>query len=189
MNPVVIVVIIVVVLLVLWFISTMNKLIRANATVEEAFSGMDIYLKKRYDLIPNIVATVKGYAAHEKETLVEVINARNAAAGADRSSKEAVAQAESELSAAMNRLMVVVEQYPNLKADAQFLDLQRQLASIETEIAQSRKYYSGAVKQYNLLVEMFPSSIVASLTKHAKAAYFEVSGEHERENVTVDFSK
>lgn len=178
-----------VIALLIWFVATRNKLVMADTNVEEAFSGMDIYMKKRYDLIPNLVETVKGYAAHESETLENVIAARNAAYGADRSDKEGVAKAEGELAGALSRLMVVAEQYPNLKADAQFLDLQRQLQSIETDIAQSRKYYSGSVKQYNQLVRMFPSSIVASMSGFKTAAYFEIADDAERNAPTVSFSK
>lgn len=184
-----IVAVVVVLALLIWFISTRNKLVVADTNVEEAFSGMDIYMKKRYDLIPNLVEAVKGYAAHESETLENVIAARNAAYGADRSNKEGVAKAEGELSSAISRLMVVAEQYPNLKADAQFLDLQRQLQAIEADIAQSRKYYSGSVKQYNQIVRMFPSNIVASMTGFKTAAYFEIADDVERNAPKVDFSK
>jgi len=179
----------IVVILLIWFVATRNKLVVADTNVEEAFSGMDIYMKKRYDLIPNLVEAVKGYAAHESETLENVIAARNAAYGASRADKEGVAKAEGELTSALSRLMVVAEQYPNLKADAQFLDLQRQLQSIETDIAQSRKYYSGSVKQYNQLVRMFPSSIVASMSGFKTAAYFEIADDAERNAPKVDFSK
>ena len=179
----------IVVILLIWFVSTRNGLVVADTNVEEAFSGMDIYMKKRYDLIPNLVAAVKGYAAHESETLEKVIAARNAAYGADRTDKESVAKAESELTSAISRLMVVAEQYPQLKADAQFLDLQRQLQSIENDIAQARKYYSGSVKQYNQKVRMFPSSLVAGMSGFKTAPYFEIADAAERDVPTVDFSK
>ena len=179
----------IVIILLVWFIATRNGLVVADTNVEEAFSGMDIYMKKRYDLIPNLVASVKGYAAHESETLENVIAARNAAYGANRADKESVAKAESELTSAISRLMVVAEQYPELKADAQFLDLQRQLQSIENDIAQARKYYSGSVKQYNQKVRMFPSSIVAGMSGFKTAPYFEIADDAERTAPTVDFSK
>ncbi|MBE6753956.1 MAG: LemA family protein [Ruminococcaceae bacterium] len=181
-----IIVIAAVLLLAIWFISTMNKLTRANLTVEEAFSGMDIQLKKRYDLIPNIVNTVKGYAEHEKETLENVIAARNTAISAPAGTAEAAA-AEKELSGAISRLMAIAENYPDLKANVQFLDLQRQLSTIETDIAQSRKYYSGAVKKYNELVQLFPSSIIAGICGRKTVSFYEVGSETERENVTVQF--
>ena len=180
---------IVVVLLIIWFVSARNGLVAADTDVEEAFSGMDIFMKKRYDLIPNLVNTVKGYAAHESETLEKVIAARNSAYTANRSNKEDVAAAETQLTGALSKLFAIAEQYPNLKADTQFLDLQRQLQSIETDIAQARKYYSGAVKKYNQKVRMFPSSIVAGLSGFKTAPYFEITNASERESVTVDFSK
>lgn len=176
-------------ILIIWFIASRNGLVAADTDVEEAFSGMDIYMKKRYDLIPNLVNTVKGYAAHESETLEKVIAARNSAYGADRSDKANVAKAEGDLSGALTHLFAIAEQYPQLKADTQFLDLQRQLQSIETDIAQARKYYSGSVKKYNQKVRMFPSSVVASICGFKKAPYFEVKNESERDSVTVDFSK
>ncbi len=179
----------IVIILLIWFIATRNGLVVADTNVEEAFSGMDIYMKKRYDLIPNLVASVKGYPAHESETLEKVIAARNAAYGANRADKESVAKAESELTSAISRLMVVAEQYPQLKADAQFLDLQKQLQSIENDIAQARKYYSGSVKQYNQKVRMFPSSIVAGMSGFKTAPYFEIADDAERAVPTVDFSK
>jgi len=178
-----------VIALLVWFIATRNKLVVADTNVEEAFSGMDIYMKKRYDLIPNLVATVKGYAEHESSTLEAVIAARNAAYKADRSDKESLAAAESNLAGALSRLMVVSEQYPQLQADTQFLNLQQQLRQIETDIAQARKYYSGSVKQYNQKVRMFPSSIVAGMSGFKPAAYFEITEADEREAPTVDFSK
>ena len=176
-----------VLLIAVWFVSTMNSLIKSKTTVEEAFSGMDIYLKKRYDLIPNLVETVKGYAAHEKETLENVIAARNSAVSVDRTDINGVEAAEKNLQGAIGRLLAIAEAYPDLKADSQFLNLQNQLQSIENDIAQSRKYYSGAAKLYNQKILMFPSSIVASLTGHKKVAYFEVSDAAQRENVQVSF--
>ncbi|MBQ6796491.1 MAG: LemA family protein [Clostridia bacterium] len=178
---------VIVVLLIIWFVSTMNALIQKKMTVEEAFSGMDVYLKKRYDLIPNLVNTVKGYAEHERETLDSVISARNNAASANRGDINAAVESEKTLDSAVSRLFAIAENYPNLKADTQFLNLQGELRSVENDIAQSRKYYNGAVKQYNVKVAMFPSSIVAGMTGHKKAAFFEVSDDTQRENVEVKF--
>lgn len=188
MKWTVIIIIVAVAAIALWFISTMNSLIKSKTTVEEAFSGMDIYLKKRYDLIPNLVATVKGYAAHEKDTLESVIAARNSAVSVDRTDLNGVAEAEKNLQGALGRLLAIAEAYPDLKADSQFLNLQNQLQGIENDIAQSRKYYSGAAKIYNQKILMFPSSIVAGLTGHKKVSYFEITDAAQRENVTVDFS-
>lgn len=177
----------VVVILIIWFIATSNGLVKRKLTVEEAFSGMDIFLKKRYDLIPNLVNTVKGYAEHEQETLQGVISARNQAAGANRNDINETIESEKNFSSAISRLFAIAESYPNLKADSQFLNLQGQLSSVENDIAQARKYYNGAAKQYNYKVAMFPSNIVAGMTGHKKVSFFEVSDEAQRENVKVEF--
>lgn len=190
MNPGLIIGIVaaaIVILLIIWFVSTMNALIQKKMTVEEAFSGMDVFLKKRYDLIPNLVNTVKGYAEHERETLEGVISARNNAASANRGDINTAVENEKAFDNAISRLFAIAENYPNLKADSQFLNLQDELRSVENDIAQSRKYYNGAVKQYNVKVAMFPSSIVAGMTGHKKAAFFEVSDSAQRENVEVKF--
>lgn len=180
----------VVVVLVLWVIVGYNSLVRRKAMVEEAFSGMDVYLKKRYDLIPNLVNTVKGYATHEKETLDSVVAARSAAlGGASSGDINARVSAESKLDSALGRLLVVAEQYPNLKSDQSFLDLQAQLKAIELDVAQSRKYYNGAARQYNEATRTFPSVVLASIFGFRAVSYFEVSSEAEREAPVVDFSK
>ena len=162
-----------------------NGFIRLKNQCDEAFATMDVYLKKRYDLIPNLVETVKGYAAHEKETLQGVIEARNMAAGA--ATLEEKAAGEKALAGNLRGLFAIAESYPNLKADSQFLNLQGQLSSVENDIAQARKYYNGAAKQYNYKVAMFPSNIVAGMTGHKKVSFFEVSDEAQRENVKVEF--
>jgi LemA protein len=145
---------------------------------------MDVYLKKRYDLIPNLVETVKGYASHEKDTLEKVIAARNMAASA--TSVEDKMAGENALTGTLKTLFAVAESYPDLKANQNFMDLQKQLQSLEGEIAQSRKYYNGVVKQYNTKTEIFPSNIIAGIFGFVKAPYFEIE-EGERENVKVSF--
>lgn len=188
MSPIVWVVIGVVVLIILWFISVYNSLVRLRALYEEAFSGMDIYMKKRYDLVPNLVETVKGYAAHESGTLEAVINARNRAVNiSGTGSVEDRIKSEGELSDAISRLMVVVEQYPQLKADSQFLNLSQQLSAIEDDIAQARKYYNGAVRQFNTKIAIFPASIVASMGSFTKQPYFEMEDTSERQTPKVQF--
>lgn len=171
-------------ILVFWYIATYNKLISFRNRKDEAFSTIDVYLRKRYDLIPNLVETVKGYAKHESQTLENVIAARSKAM---QSAPAERIENEKELSAALGRLMVLTENYPNLKADAQFLDLQRQLQAIETDIAQSRKFYNGVVKQYNVIIESVPSNIVANLSKFEKAPFFQVEEPQMREAVKVQF--
>lgn len=179
----------VVVIIVIWFIAVYNALVRLRALYEEAFSGMDIYMKKRHDLIPNLVETVKGYAAHESKTLESVIAARNRAVGAGSAgSAEDRIKCESELSSAISRLLVVVEQYPQLKADSQFLNLSNQLSAIENDISQARKYYNGAVRKFNTKIALFPASIVASICRFMKQPYFELDDVSDREAVQVSFS-
>ena len=151
----------VIVVLVIIIIVMYNGFIRLKNNCEEAFATMDVYLKKRYDLIPNLVETVKGYASHEKETLERVISARNMAQGA--------------------------ENYPDLKANENFLDLQHKLNMVEEDIANSRKYYNAVIKQFNTKCEVFPSNIIASIFHFEKKPMFEVDAEEERKNVKVSF--
>lgn len=172
-------------IIITWAISCYNTLIRLRNNNEEAFSTMDVYLKKRYDLIPNIVETVKGYAKHEKEALQAVISARNQAQAAITPSDKAVA--EKAFSGSIKTLMAVAENYPDLKANTNFMDLQGQLKQIETEIANSRKYYNACVKTYNTKREVFPSSIIARAKGFEKAVLFEISDAEERKNVKVQF--
>lgn len=175
----------VVVLLVLFVISAYNGLVKLRNMVEEAFSTMDVYLKKRYDLIPNLVETVKGYATHEKDTLQAVIEARNSALSA--STPEAKIEAENGLSQVMGRLFALSESYPDLKANTNFVDLQNQLKALETEIAQSRKYYNGIVRQFNTKLETFPTNLIANMFGFTRKPLFEVDNEVERQNVKVQF--
>ena len=151
----------------------------------EAFSTMDVYLKKRFDLIPNLVETVKGYSTHEKSTLEEVTKARASVSSA--TTTESRLEAEGQLSQALGRLMMVSEAYPDLKANVNFMDLQSQLKLMESEIASSRKYYNGVVKTYNIKVESIPSNIVAKLCKFHQRPLFEVDNVEERQNVKVQF--
>lgn len=175
----------IVVVLGLWFMSAYNNFVSWRNKVEEAFSTMDVYLVKRYDLVPNLVETVKGYAKHEKETLERVISARNMAVNA--TSIEDKIKAEGEFSGVLSRLFALSEAYPDLKANTQFLDLQAQLKVIEEDIAQSRKFYNGTTRQYNTMVEVFPNNIVANIFKFTKRPLFEVEDATQRQNVKVQF--
>ena len=168
-----------------WLISTYNKFVKMKNNIEEGFSTMDVYLKKRYDLIPNLVETVKGYVKHENEALTNVMNARNAAMSS--SDPESRAKNENALSGTLKTLFAVSENYPQLKADKHFSDLMIQLNTIETEITSSRKYYNGCVKVYNTKRELFPSSIIAKWFNFDKKPLFEVDNEEERKNVKVQF--
>lgn len=173
------------IILIIWIIASYNAFIKLRNNVDEGFSTMDVYLKKRFDLIPNLVETVKGYAKHEKETLEKVIAARNACAQAG-SMEEKIAS-EANLSSVLKQLAVVVEKYPELKADANFMELQSKLNELEEEIASSRKYYNGVTKAYNIKREVFPTNIIAKWFKFEKRNLYEVDNVEERKNVKVEF--
>ena len=179
-----IVIIVLVVLVLLWFIGVNNALISLRNKVRNQFSQIDIQLKKRYDLIPNLVETVKGYAKHESETLEAVMKARASYASATTDSEKV--EASNEMSKAVSRLLAVAEAYPDLKANTNFLDLQQQLKEIEDKISYARQFYNDSVMVYNNKIQMFPSSIVASILKFKAEAFFQAA-EQERENVKVEF--
>ncbi len=180
-----IIALIVIAVIVIAVIVMYNGFIKLKNNCEEAFATMDVYLKKRYDLIPNLVETVKGYAAHEKETLTKVIEARNMAQGA--ATVEEKIAGENQLQGTLKSLFAIAENYPDLKANQNFLDLQNQLKKVEEDIANSRKYYNAVVKQFNVKCEAFPSNIIAGIFKFEKKAMFEVDSAEERQNVKVSF--
>lgn len=180
-----IVILVIVVIIAIWAITGYNGFIKGKNSVEESFSTMDVYLKKRYDLIPNLVETVKGYAKHESETLEKVVAARNMAQSAG-TIEEKIA-GENALTGTLKSLFAVAESYPDLKANANFMDLQNQLKSVENDIANARKYYNAVVKQFNNRCEMFPSNILAGIFHFTRKPMFEVDAEEERENVKVEF--
>ncbi len=182
---VLLVIVALIVVLALYVMGVYNSLVRFRNDVEEGFSTMDVYLKKRYDLIPNLVETVKGYAKHEKETLTKVIEARNMAMSA--TTVEDKLKNENALSGTLKSLFALSENYPDLKANQNFIDLQSQLKQIETDIANSRKYYNGVVKVFNNKIEVFPSNIVAGMFKFKRKPMFEVESAEERKNVKVQF--
>ena len=174
----------VIVIILLWVVSAYNGLVKVRNMVREAFSTMDVYMKKRYDLIPNLVETVKGYAAHEAGTLEKVIQARNAAASA--TTVEGKIEGENALTGTLKSLFALAEAYPDLKANTNFMDLQKQLQAVEGDIANSRKYYNAVVRDYNTKIETFPSVIVASMFGFKQEKMFEINLA-ERENVKVQF--
>lgn len=186
MKGILIYVIIVVVLVIigLWIAGTYNKLIRKRNNAKEGFSTMDVYLKKRFDLIPNLVETVKGYATHERETLEAVMRARSQVATAGTFDQKF--EHENMLTGALGRLFAVAENYPDLKANQNFLNLQEQLRSVEQDIANARKFYNGTVKDLNNSIEQFPSNVVAGIFHFEKMPMFEIN-EESRENVQVKF--
>lgn len=176
------IVIVIIVLILIYFIMAYNSLVKLKNTVKEAFSTMDVYLKKRWDLIPNIVETVKSYAEYEKTTLKEVIELRNNTY--DNMSANEKVDANSKLTQGISKLMAIAEAYPELKANENYKDLSNQLTKVEDDIANSRKYYNGSVRIFNDKVQMFPSNIVARVLGFKEQKMFETS-ELERENVQV----
>ncbi len=172
-------------LLIVYAISIYNRLVKNRTLVEEGWSGIDVFLKKRYDLIPNLVETVKGYATHEKETLENVTQARANAMGAKGVAEQE--KAENNLNKALMNLYAVAEQYPDLKANTNFINLQNQIESLEGEIEKSRRYYNGTVRENNILVETFPSNIVAKMFGFVKQKFFELTNVMERETPQIKF--
>jgi LemA protein len=178
----------VLVVLVLAYIVINNSLISARNKCDEAWSGIDVQLKRRHDLVPNLVETVKGYAAHERETLTRVTDARAGAVAADNASPPERGQAESALSAALGGIRAVAEQYPQLRAADNFIRLQAQLAEIEDEIQAARRIYNSNVQIYNTRQQIFPNSIVAARGDFRPREFFEIEIAAEREVPQVSFS-
>ena len=178
------IVIAVIVIIIIYAFITYNNFIKLKNMVKEAFATMDVYLKKRWDLIPNIVETVKGYAKHEEDTLKEVVELRNSSY--DSMSDDEKVKTNQKISKDINKIMLLAESYPDLKASANFQDLSRELSKVEEDIANSRKYYNGVVEMFNNKVEMFPSNIFAKLFGYKPKEMFETNNQ-ERENVKVQF--
>ena len=182
MEPQVVVAIIVLAVVLVplvWLIATYNRFVRLRQHIRESWADIDVELKRRYDLIPNLVATVKGYAAHEKETLATVVDLRNKAA-TSTGAYATQAVDESALMRGLGRLFAVAEAYPQLKADAHFLGLQRELSDTEDRIAAARRFFNGNVRDLNQLAAAFPTSIVASMFGVRPETFFELSGDAER---------
>jgi LemA protein len=187
------IIILIIVGLIVFVISIYNTLVKMRVRVNEAWSDIDVQLKRRYDLIPNLVETVKGYAKHESETLNAVIEARSQATKIDvdidnvtAEDMVAFSQAQQGLSGALGKLFALSESYPDLKANQNFMQLQSDLTDTEDKIQASRRFYNGTVREYNTKVETVPSNIVAMLFHFTKRAFFEVD-EKEKENVSVKF--
>lgn len=173
----------IVVILILFVIGTYNSLISLRNKKDDQWSQIEVQLKRRADLIPNLVETVKGYAKHEKDTLKEVVELRNSAY--DKMSDDEKIKTNEQLSSGISKIMALAEAYPDLKANETFKDLSKELSKVEDDIANSRKYYNGVVRIYNNKVEMFPSNIFAGLFGYKSKAMFEASA-NERENVKVE---
>lgn len=167
-----IIVIVVVVILAAWLVSMYNSLVKMRNNRENAFADIDVQLKQRHDLVPQLVETVKGYAAHEKDTLERVINARNGAIGAKTIDEKIVA--ENALSSALSGLKITLEAYPDLKANQNFLQLQEEIADLENKLSSVRRYFYSATKEYNNAVETFPSNILAGMFGFRKEVMFDL---------------
>lgn len=182
------IVIAIVVILIIGLVATYNGLVRLRNQVKNAWAQIDVQLKRRYDLIPNLVETVKGYAKHERETLDSVTHARNLAQQAESASVGERSKAEGGLSSALSRLLAVVENYPDLKANQNFLALQEELTSTENKISFARQYYNDSVLKYNNQTQMFPSNIVAGMTGFKAGEFFEVTAAEEKTAPKVSFT-
>ncbi len=178
----------IIVILAIAVISMYNGLIRLKNRVDEAWSDIDVQLKRRYDLIPNLISTVKGYAAHEQATFEKVVNARSAAMSAQASGDaEAQGKAENMLSSTLKSIFALAENYPDLKANTNFLELQRELSDTENKIQASRRFYNGNVRDFNTKIEVFPNNMIAGWLKFTSRKFFEIENEVEKENVEVKF--
>lgn len=172
----------------IWWVSTRNDFVRLKNRVEEGWATIDVFLKKRFDLIPNLVETVKGYTKHESETLQNVIAARNM--GSAAATRDEVMKADKAMTSSLRTLFTAVsESYPDLKANSSFLDLQSQLKNIESELESSRRYYNGVVKMFNTKLELFPANIVGKRMGegYERKTYFELDSAEERKAVKVSF--
>jgi len=179
------VVIVIVIVVVLWLILTFNSLVRRRYRVKEAWSDIDVQLKRRHDLIPNLVETVKGYMAHERGVFEKVTEARAKAMGAQN--KDEKARSENALSNTLKTLFAVAENYPQLKANANFLDLERELADTENKIQAARRFYNGNLMDYNTKIATFPTNLIAGTFGFKKEEFFGVGSETEKEAVKVKF--
>jgi LemA protein len=175
----------VIVVVLAFIIAVYNSLIGLKNKTEEAWADIDVQLKRRYDLIPNLVETVKGYAKHEKGTFEKVTELRNIAMKAGTPGEKA--KADNMLTETLKSLFAVAENYPDLKANQNFLDLQGQLSQTEETIQQARRYYNGNVRDFNIKIETFPNNLIVGIMGFKKFEFFEVGDARERENVKVTF--
>lgn len=178
-------VLLVLAIILLWAIFTYNRLVVLRSRVQEAWSDIDVQLKRRYNLIPNLIETVKGYATHEREVLEKVTEARTRAMGA--TGTEDKAQAENMLTGTLKSLFAVSENYPDLKASANFVELQRELRDTEDKIQASRRFYNTNTRDINIKIESFPANLIAGALKFKKFDFFEIQEQEQRENIKVKF--
>ena len=179
---------VVVLIVMIWFISTWNRLVRLEENVNKSWADIDVLLKQRYDMIPNLVNTVKGYASHEKEIFEQFALARQTAAGClANGDVKGLGAAEGTLASLMPRINMVAEQYPELKADTSFVNLQNQLVSIENQVSDRREFYNASATNWNAAIQMIPTSIVAGMKGAMRRDLFEVTDPVQREAVQVQF--
>ena len=179
MSPPVIILLVVVAVVLIWIMATVNRFVRLKQHMRESWADIDVELKRRYDLIPNLVETVKGYARHEREALERIVELRNRAAE-NRGTASSQATDESHLMVGLKQLFALAEGYPELKADQHFLELQRQLALTEDRIAAARRFYNGNARTLNILRQSIPTNIIAGFLKVEPATFFELTHEAER---------
>jgi LemA protein len=174
-----------IIIIVLWLILTFNGLVRRRYQVKEAWSDIEVQLKRRYDLIPNLIETVKGYLVHERTVFEKVTEARTRAINSQE--KSAKAEAENMLSNTLKTLFAVAENYPELKANTNFLDLQRELTDTENKIQAARRFYNSNIMEYNTKIEIFPNNLIAGVFGFKKEEFFDLESETEKEPVKVSF--
>ncbi|PLX25745.1 hypothetical protein C0580_01560 [Candidatus Parcubacteria bacterium] len=185
MDTVFIVILVIVAVIILWLIGVYNGLIRLRNRVKEAWSDIDVQLKRRYDLIPNLVETVKGYMKHEEGVLTKVTEARSKAMNAKGAEEKG--KAENMLSDTLKSLFAVAESYPDLKASQNFLQLQDEISDTENKIQASRRFYNGQVRDFNTKIQIFPNNVVAGMLKFTAEQFFAIDNEKEKENPQVKF--
>lgn len=185
MDPISWIILIIIVAVILWIVAVYNGLVTLKNRTDEAWSDIDVQLKRRYDLIPNLVNTVKGYATHERELFEKVTQARAQAMGAQN--PEQKSQAENMLSGTLKSLFAVAENYPQLKANENFLELQRELADTENKIQAARRFYNGNVRDFNIKIETFPDVLIAKQLGYIKREFFGLENAAEKEPVQVKF--
>lgn len=174
-------------LIAFWTIFAYNSLVRFRTLVSEAWSGISVQLKRRFDLIPNLVETVKGYVTHEKDTLARVIELRNNAISVSPFDIDAQSQANSTLAQGIKGIFALAENYPDLKANQNFIELQQTMGAIEEDLQNSRRYYNATVRDYNTKCETFPSVLIANLFNFVKKPFFELESAEEAKNVKISF--
>jgi LemA protein len=185
MDPIQIIILAILAVIILWVILTYNRLITLGNRAKEAWSDIDVQLKRRYDLIPNLVETVKGYAAHEREVFEKVTEARTRAMGAQTVKEKG--EAENFLSQTLKSLFAVAENYPQLRAVESFIELQREITDTEDKIQAARRFYNGNVRDLIITIESFPANIIANTFRFSKMDFFEIEEPEAREPVTVKF--